>query len=498
MYKKYIVALDQGTTSSRAIIFDKTGKIVSTSSKEFQQIYPKPGWVEHDPQVIWKTQQEVLVNAIEKSAIRKEEILCIGITNQRETIVLWDKNTGKPIYNAIVWQCRRTSEICEQLKLNGVENELRKKTGLLLDAYFSGTKIKWILDNIPEVRNEAERGNIYAGTIDTWLLWNLTKGKVHATDYSNASRTMLFNIKSLKWDEDLLKLFGVPIQILPEVKPSSYLYGYTDKSILGYEIPITSAIGDQQAALFGQTCFDVGAAKNTYGTGCFMLMNTGNEPVFSDNNLLTTIAWGLNEGVNYALEGSVFVAGAAIKWLRDELGIIKTARECDELAEKVNDTGGVYFVPAFVGLGTPYWDMYARGSIFGLTRGTKREHIARATLEAITYQVRDVIECMLKQASCELKYLKVDGGASVSDVMMQFQSDILHVNVYRPKIIETTAIGAAYLAGLKAGIWTDKREISNIWSADRVFTPKVPIKRSEELYSNWKKAVNRSLNWLKS
>lgn len=492
---KYIITLDQGTTSSRAIVFDSSGNITGIVKKEHRQIYPNPGWVEHDPEEIWKNQAEVLRSVVENCNISPEDILAIGITNQRETIVLWDKNTGRPVYNAIVWQCRRSADICDKLIKDGTGDEIHKKTGLKIDAYFSGTKIKWVLDNFPEIRREAEKGNIYAGTIDSWLIWNLTGGKVHATDYTNASRTMLFNIRTLEWDEDMLKLLDIPASVLPEIKPSASLFGYVDKSILGREIPITAVLGDQQASLFGQTCFEAGMAKNTYGTGCFLLANTGSKAVFS-NNLLTTIAWGIGDKIDYALEGSVFVGGSAIQWLRDGLKIISNARQCDEFAESVSDTKGVYFVPAFAGLGTPYWDMYARGAIFGLTGGVTREHIARATLEAIAYQVKDLFECMKEDAGCDLSLLKVDGGASVSNIMMQFQADILRVNVVRPRIVETTALGAAFMAGLQSGMWSGLDEITRVWKADRVFEPRMNEERSRKLYAGWKKAVSRTLGWI--
>jgi len=493
---KYVITLDQGTTSSRAIVFDSTGSIVGLERKEHRQIYPRPGWVEHDPEEIRENQAEVLRSVVEKCQIPADDILALGITNQRETIILWDKNTGKPVYNAIVWQCRRTADLCDTLRKDGLEDEIHKKTGLIIDAYFSATKIKWILDNFPEIRKEAEKGNILAGTVDTWLIWNLTGRKIHATDYSNASRTMLFNIRNLEWDNDILKTLGIPESILPEAKPSASLFGYVDKSILGKEIPIAAVLGDQQASLIGQTCFEPGMAKNTYGTGCFLLANTGENAVFSKNKLLTTIAWGLGDKVFYALEGSVFVAGSAIQWLRDGLKIISTSRQCDEFAESVDDTKGVYFVPAFAGLGTPYWDMYARGAIFGLTGGVTREHIARATLEAIAYQVMDLVECMKEDASCDLSLLKVDGGASVSDIMMQFQADILRINVVRPKVVETTALGAAFMAGLQTGVWASLDDISKVWAVDRVFEPKMDEERSRKLYAGLKKAVQRSLGWI--
>ncbi|AGC69669.1 glycerol kinase GlpK [Thermoclostridium stercorarium subsp. stercorarium DSM 8532] len=492
---KYVITLDQGTTSSRAIVFDGSGSITGMVKKEHRQIYPKPGWVEHDPEEILENQIEVLRSVVEKCNISVNDILAVGITNQRETVVLWDKNTGKPVHNAIVWQCRRSAGICDKLIKDGLEDEVHKKTGLIIDAYFSGTKLKWIFDNFPDIRKEAEKGNVYAGTIDTWLVWNLTGKRVHATDYSNASRTMLFNILSLKWDEEILKILNIPVSILPEVRPSASLFGYIDKKILGKEIPVAAVLGDQQASLFGQTCFEPGMAKNTYGTGCFLLVNTGNRAVFSKNRLLTTIAWGIDDRVDYALEGSVFIAGSAIQWLRDGLKIISTSRQCDELAEEVEDTKGVYFVPAFTGLGTPYWDMYARGAIFGLTGGVTREHIARATLEAIAYQVKDLVECMKEDSDSGLSLLKVDGGASVSDIMMQFQADILRTNVVRPKVVETTALGAAFMAGLKTGMWSGLEEISKIWAVDRVFEPQMDEERSKKLYAGWKKAVERSRGW---
>jgi len=495
MKKKYILAIDQGTTSSRAIVFDTGGNIVGKAGREFRQIYPRPGWVEHDAGEIWTVQREAIIEAVKRADINPSEIISLGITNQRETVVLWNKETGKPVYNAIVWQCRRTSDECEKLRADGLENDIWLRTGLKVDAYFSGTKIKWILDNIPGVREESKKGNICAGTIDSWLVWNLTCGKSHVTDVSNASRTMLFNINTLEWDCGLLKTLGIPIEILPRVKPSSSIHGYTDNGILGCEIPIASILGDQQASLFGQACFEIGTAKNTYGTGCFMLMNTGPKPVFSKNGLLTTIAWGAGGEVVYALEGSTFIAGAAIQWLRDELKLIQSARQCDELAEKVDGTNGVYFVPAFAGLGTPYWDMYARGAILGLTRGTRVEHIARAVLEAIAYQVKDVLNCMQEDAFHSLKTLKVDGGASASNILMQFQSDILRVNVYRPRIIETTALGAALMAGLTTGVWASNDEIARVWSGDRIFVPNMSEESCDKLYSGWKKAVSRAMNW---
>jgi len=492
---KYILALDQGTTSSRAIVFDNHGRVVSVAQKEFTQVYPKAGWVEHNPMEIWGTQVGVAKEALEKAGIAADKIAAIGITNQRETAVVWDKTTGKPVYNAIVWQCRRTASICDMLKNKGLEASVRQKTGLLIDAYFSGTKVKWILDNVDGARKKAERGELLFGTIDTWLIWNLTKGRVHVTDYSNASRTMLFNINTLEWDEEILKELDIPKAMLPEAKPSSFIYGYTSKEMFGAEIPIAGAAGDQQAALFGQACFEPGMAKNTYGTGCFMLMNTGEKPVNSQNGLLTTIAWGLNGKVEYALEGSIFVAGAAVQWLRDELGIIDTAAVSEEMAASVADTNGVYVVPAFVGLGAPYWDMYARGAVLGLTRGANKNHLARAVLESIAYQTRDVLEAMQEDSRIELKFLKVDGGAAANNFLMQFQADILGVPVERPTVIETTALGAAYLAGLAAGYWTDKEEIARKWSIDRTFAPDMEEGIRSKKYAGWKKAVKRALEW---
>jgi glycerol kinase len=492
---KYILALDQGTTSSRAIIFDHNGKVISVAQQEFTQIYPKPGWVEHDPEEILTSQINVAKQAIEKANINPKDIAAIGITNQRETTVVWEKDTGKPVYNAIVWQCRRTAPICDELKREGLENIIKEKTGLVIDAYFSGTKIKWILDNVPGVREKAEKGKVLFGNIDTWLIWNLTKGKVHVTDYSNASRTMIFNIHKLDWDEDILKHLQIPRAILPDPKPSSFIYGYTDKEIFGVEIPISGDAGDQQAALFGQACYKPGMVKNTYGTGCFMLMNTGEKAFASQHGLLTTIAWGINGKVDYALEGSVFITGAAIQWLRDGLKIIGTAAETEAMALSVQDSGGVYVVPAFVGLGAPYWDMYARGLIIGITRGTTREHIVRATLESIAYQTRDVLEAMIQDSGIKLQSLRVDGGAVVNNFLMQFQSDILGVPVERPVVNETTALGAAYLAGLAVGYWQSTEEIENLWQMDKKFEPKMSQEEREKLYKGWKKAVSRALKW---
>lgn len=496
MEKKYILALDQGTTSSRAIIFDKDGQIIKIAQNEFTQYYPKPGWVEHDPMEIWGTQSGVASQVLETAGIRPEEIAAIGITNQRETTVVWDKTTGRPVYNAIVWQCRRTAGLCDELKERGLEGYIRENTGLVIDAYFSGTKIKWILDNVEGARERAERGDLLFGTIDTWLIWNLTRGEVHVTDYSNAARTMIYNIKDLCWDENLLEELEIPASMLPEVRPSSEIYGWTDPHIFGGAgIPISGIAGDQQAALFGQACFEAGMAKNTYGTGCFMLMNTGEKIVPSKKGLLTTIAWGVDGKVEYALEGSIFVAGAVVQWLRDEMKLISTAAESEYFAQKVQDSNGVYLVPAFVGMGAPYWDSYARGTMVGLTRGANRNHIIRAALESIAYQTRDVLEAMEEDSGIKLRTLKVDGGAVANNFLMQFQADILGVDVYRPDIIETTALGAAYLAGLGVGFWTDKDEIAKRWKVDKVFKPEMEVERQEILYQGWRKAVERSLKW---
>ena len=498
MEKKYIIALDQGTTSSRAILFDKCGNIVSSAQKEFTQIYPKAGWVEHNPMEIWGSQSGVLREVLETTSVRPDEIAAIGITNQRETTVVWDKNTGKPVYNAIVWQCRRTASICDDLKKKGLEESIKSKTGLMIDAYFSATKVKWILDNIEGAREKAENGDLLFGTIDTWLIWNLTRGKVHVTDYSNAARTMLYNIKELKWDEDILKELDIPLCMLPEVKPSSEIYGYTDEEMLaGAKIPIAGCAGDQQAALFGQTCFEEGSVKNTYGTGCFLLMNTGSKPVESKNGLLTTIAWGVDGKVEYALEGSIFVGGASIQWLRDELRLIYDSGQSEYYANQVEDTNGVYVVPAFTGLGAPYWDMYARGAIFGLTRGAKRGHIVRATLESIAYQTKDVLNAMQEYSNMKLKMLRVDGGASANDFLMQFQADILNVNIDRPKVIETTALGAAYLAGLAVGFYKNKEEIRKRYTIEKEFIASMDDRKINLLYKGWKRAVERSLLWAK-
>ena len=490
---KYIIAIDQGTTSSRAIVFDKNQNMISVAQKEFMQIYPKEGWVEHNPNDIWATQYGVLMEAIQKANIKITDIAGIGITNQRETTIVWDKNTGEPIYNAIVWQCRRTASICDNLKAKGLTEYIKENTGLVLDAYFSGTKIKWILDNVEGAREKAKRCELLFGTVDTWLLWKLTGGKVHVTDYTNASRTMIYNIKDLKWDEYLLEELDIPQCMLPEVKDSSCIYGYTN--IVGTEIPIAGMAGDQQAALFGQAGFYAGDIKNTYGTGSFILMNTGEELILSKNGLLTTICIGLNGKVQYALEGSVFIAGAVIQWVRDELRLLYDAKDTEYFATKVKDTNGVYLVPAFVGLGAPYWDMYARGCLVGLTRGVNRSHIIRAAEEAIAYQSKDVIDAMLADSGIELLSLKVDGGASRDNFLMQFQADIINVNVLRPKCVETTALGAAYLAGLAVGFWKDQNEIYDSWKLEREFKPTFTQEEIDKKYGGWKKAVERAKGW---
>ena len=492
---KYVMALDAGTTSSRCILFNKEGAMVSVAQKEFTQHFPKPGWVEHDANEIWSTQLGVAVEAVLKAGATAEDIAAIGITNQRETTVVWDKMTGEPVCNAIVWQCRRTSEYCDSLKEKRLVEMFRQKTGLVIDAYFSGTKLKWILDHVPGARERAERGELLFGTVETWLIWKLTKGKVHVTDYSNASRTMLFNINTLEWDDEILAELNIPKCMLPEVKASSCVYGETDPQFFGAPIAIGGAAGDQQAALFGQTCFEPGEAKNTYGTGCFMLMNTGEKPVFSKNGLVTTIAWGLDGKVEYALEGSIFVAGAAIQWLRDELQIIERAYETEELAQRVPDTNGCYVVPAFTGLGAPHWDQYARGAILGLTRGVNRYHIIRATLDSLCYQVNDVLKAMEADSGIKLAALKVDGGACANNYLMQTQSDIINAPVKRPCCVETTAMGAAYLAGLAVGYWKDKKEVRKNWAIDRTFEPQISDEKREEMVNGWKKAVSRSFGW---
>jgi len=492
--EKYILSLDQGTTSSRAILFDKKGKIVHTAQKEFTQYFPHPGWVEHNANEIWGSVLAVIATCLAESNIRHDQISGIGITNQRETTVVWDKHTGAPIYNAIVWQSRQTAEICEELKANGYDSIVREKTGLLIDAYFSGTKVKWILDQIDGAREKAEAGDLLFGTIDTWLVWKLSGGRAHVTDYSNASRTMMYNIHELKWDKDLLEILAVPESMLPSVRPSSEVYANTvSYHFFGSEIPIAGIAGDQQAALFGQACFEKGMAKNTYGTGCFMLMNTGNHAVKSNHGLLTTIAWGIDGKVEYALEGSIFVAGSAIQWLRDGLRMIKNAVESEKYATRVTSSDGVYVVPAFVGLGTPYWDSDVRGAVFGLTRGTSKEHFIRATLEALAYQTKDVLTAMEADSTISLKTLRVDGGAVKNNFLMQFQSDILNVPVERPLINETTALGAAYLAGLAVGFWKNREEIAGQWQMDQCFEQQMTTELSNELYSGWKKAVNATL-----
>ena len=494
---KYIMALDAGTTSNRCILFNEKGQICSMAQREFTQYFPKPGWVEHDPEEIWLSQYTVASEAMAKLGAGAADIAAIGITNQRETTIVWDKSTGEPIYRAIVWQDRRTADFCDSLREKGLTDVFRIKTGLVIDPYFSATKIRWILDNVPGAREKAEAGQLLFGTVETWLIWKLTGGRVHITDYSNASRTMLFNIVELKWDAQILKEVDIPAAMLPEVKPSSQIYGKTLSSLFGGAIPIAGAAGDQQAALFGQTCFEPGQAKNTYGTGCFMLMNTGEKPVFSKNGLVTTIAWGLDGKVEYALEGSIFVAGSAIQWLRDELRILDSAADSEYFAKKVEDTNGCYVVPAFAGLGAPHWDAYARGSIVGLTRGTNRYHIIRATLESIAYQSYDVLGAMEADSGIKLSALKVDGGACANDLLMQFQADINQAPVNRPVCVETTAMGAAYLAGLAVGYWKSKQDVINNWASDRLFGPSItPAERDVKL-KGWHKAVSRAYDWAK-
>ena len=494
---KYVMALDAGTTSNRCILFNEKGQTCSVAQREFKQIFPKPGWVEHDANEIWASQLGVAVEAMNMIDASAADIAAIGITNQRETTILWDKNTGEPVYNAIVWQCRRTSEYCDSLKEQGLTEKFRRKTGLVIDAYFSATKIKWILDNVPGARERAEKGELLFGTVETWLIWKLTKGKAHVTDYSNAARTMLFNINTLEWDDEILQILDIPKAILPEAMPSSCVYGMADPAFLGGEIPISGAAGDQQAALFGQTCFQAGDAKSTYGTGCFLLMNTGEKLVFSENGLITTIAWGLDGKVTYALEGSVFVAGAAIQWLRDEMRIIDSAEDSEYMAKKVKDTNGCYVVPAFTGLGAPYWDQYARGTIVGITRGVNKCHIIRATLESLAYQVNDVLVAMKADSGIALSSLKVDGGASANNFLMQTQADIINVPVNRPQCVETTAMGAAYLAGLAVGYWKDLEDIKNNWMVDRTFVPVLEEKTRTERIQGWKKAVKYAYGWAK-
>ena len=491
---KYILALDQGTTSSRAIVFDHAGNAVSVAQKEFTQFFPKPGWVEHDPMEIWSSQIGVAQEAISALRLSRDEIAAIGITNQRETTIVWDAATGEPVHNAIVWQDRRTAEYCDSLKDKGLTGMIREKTGLIIDAYFSGTKIRWILENVPGARERAEKGELRFGTVDSWLVWNLTGGKVHVTDVSNASRTMLFNINTLQWDQELLDLLNIPISMMPQVRSSSEVYGETSGDVFAEGVPVAGMAGDQQAALFGQMCTEPGSVKNTYGTGCFMLMNTGTEPIMSKNNLLTTIAWKIGNTVNYALEGSIFVGGSVVQWLRDGLGIIKSSSEVEELARTVPDNGGVYFVPALTGMGAPWWDQYAKGGIHGITRGTTAGHIARAALEGIAFQTMDIVGAMEKDAGVRLSELKVDGGASRDNLLMQFQADILGADVIRPQVTETTAKGACYLAGLAVGFWDSVAEIKSQWLAERVFHPEAPEGKVNALKEGWSDAIRRTIN----
>ena len=494
---KYVMALDAGTTSNRCILFNEKGEMCSVAQKEFTQFFPKPGWVEHDADEIWATQYEVAKQAMENVGATATDIAAIGITNQRETTIVWDKATGEPVHHAIVWQCRRTAEYCDSLKDKGLVDKIREKTGLVIDAYFSGTKIRWILENVPGARQRAEAGELLFGTVETWLIWKLTKGKVHVTDYSNASRTMLFNINTLQWDDEILAELNIPKCMLPEAKPSSCVYGEADPSLFGGPIKIGGAAGDQQAALFGQTCYKAGEAKNTYGTGCFLLMNTGEKPIFSKNGLVTTIAWGLDGKVNYALEGSVFVAGASIQWLRDQLRVVDTAPDSEYMATRVKDTAGCYVVPAFTGLGAPYWDQYARGVIVGLTRGCNKYHIVRATVESLAYQVNDVLQAMKADSGIDLAALNVDGGASANNFLMQTQADISGCPVNRPSCVETTAMGAAYLAGIAVGYWKDKEDVIANTSLDRTFTPAISAEERETRIKGWKKAVKCSFGWAK-
>lgn len=494
---KYVMALDSGTTSNRCILFNEKGEMCSMAQKEFTQYFPKPGWVEHNAEEIWSSQLEVAHQAMANINATAADIAAIGITNQRETTIVWDKVSGEPIYHAIVWQCRRTSEYCDSLKEKGLTDKFRQKTGLVIDAYFSGTKVKWILDNVEGARSRAERGELLFGTVETWLIWKLTKGAVHVTDYSNASRTMLFNINTLQWDEEILAELGIPASMLPEAKPSSCIYGEADAGFFGAPIPIAGAAGDQQAALFGQTCFKEGEAKNTYGTGCFLLMNTGEKPVFSENGLVTTIAWGIDGKVNYALEGSIFVAGAAIQWLRDEMQLIDSSQVSEYMAQKVEDTNGCYVVPAFTGLGAPHWDQYARGAIVGLTRGVNKNHIIRATLESLAYQVNDVLQAMEADSGIRLAALKVDGGASANNFLMQTQADLSNAPVKRPQCVETTAMGAAYLAGIAVGYWKNKEEVLSNWAIDRVFEPDIDEAVRDKMLRGWNKAVQYSYGWAK-
>ena len=494
---KYIMAFDAGTTSSRCILFNKAGEICSIAQREFRQIYPKSGWVEHNANEIWATQYGVAAEAMQKIGASAKDIAAIGITDQRETTIVWDKKTGEPVYNAIVWQCRRTSEYCDYLKSKGLEQSFRQKTGLIIDAYFSATKLKWILDNVEGARKRAQDGELLFGTVETWLIWKLTKGKVHITDYSNASRTMLFNINTLKWDKDILAELDIPEKMLPVPMPSSCIYGETDKEFFGHPIKIAGAAGDQQSALFGQICFDRGEAKNTYGTGCFMLMNTGEKPVFSNNGLLTTIAWGLNGKVNYALEGSVYVAGACVKWLRDEMHIIDSAPEADYMASRVPDTNGCYVIPAFTGLAAPYWDQYARGTVVGLTRGVNKYHFIRAALESIAYSTYDLALQMEKDFGEKIQSFKVDGGASRSDFLMQVQADIINKELFKPTCIETTAMGAAYLAGLAVSYWKDTDEIKSNWKVEKIFKSSISDENREQRLKGWHKAVKYAMGWAK-
>ena len=497
MAKKYILALDQGTTSSRAIIFNKKGEIVAKAQNEFTQHYPENGWVEHDPMEILFSQISAILTVLRKEAVDPKEIAAIGITNQRETTVVWEKETGRPIYNAIVWQCRRTADLCEELKAQGLNDYVKSTTGLLIDAYFSGTKIKWILDHVEGAREQAERGELLFGTVETWLIWKMTKGKVHVTDYTNASRTMLFNIHTLKWDEDILKELNIPLCMLPEVRPSSCVYGETASTYFGGPIPIAGAAGDQQAALFGQTCYAPGEAKNTYGTGCFLLMNTGEKPVSSTHGLVTTIAWGIGDKITYALEGSIFVGGAAIQWLRDEMKLIESSADSEYMAQKVNDTNGCYVVPAFTGLGAPHWDQYARGTIVGLTRGVNKNHIIRATLDSLCYQINDVLAAMQADSGIDLTALKVDGGACANNYLLQTMADISNLPVKRPCCVETTALGAAYLAGLAVGYWSSTEDVLQNWSVDREFMPGIPDDERTRRLKGWNKAVRCSYGWAK-
>ncbi len=494
---KYVMALDAGTTSNRCILFNEKGEMCSVAQKEFTQFFPKPGWVEHDAEEIWSTQLEVAQEAMKNLNVTAADIAAIGITNQRETTIVWDKNTGEPIHHAIVWQCRRTSEYCDSLKEKGLVDKVRSKTGLVIDAYFSGTKVRWLLENVPGAREKAEKGELLFGTVETWLIWKLTKGKVHVTDYSNASRTMLFNINTLEWDDEILAELNIPKSMLPEAKPSSCVYGEADPQFFGGPIKIGGAAGDQQAALFGQTCFTPGEAKNTYGTGCFLLMNTGEKPVFSNNGLVTTIAWGLDGKVNYALEGSIFVAGASIQWLRDEMRLVDSSPDSEYMARKVKDTNGCYVVPAFTGLGAPHWDQYARGTIVGITRGVNKYHIIRATLESMAYQVNDVLQAMKADSGINLAALKVDGGASANNLLMQMQADISGAPVNRPMCVETTAMGAAYLAGLAVGYWASKEDVIKNWAIDRTFEPAIEEADRAERCKGWNKAVKCSYGWAK-